>query len=356
MLQDKRVYAIVFMVAILALVIGIAIRGAAQSNGGSSEFNATRIPATQVNCTRPLSYWAVHPERYPPYIIIGGLKYSREQVTAALNSPDPAQALLQQVLVAFLNSSTEGKKGGVDGDLLEAYQWLATPRPGGTLNESERLDSARLLAALKKYNDGQARLSLCDLAQLPTSTITPTGTRTPTMVRVFAPTSTPTATQTPTPTPTYTFTPTATPTSTSTVTATPTRTATRTVDWTSVPPPTSTESGGRRTQVRVPTTTTPPTTVAVPTTRTPTRTFTRTPRPTTPKPPTKTFTPVDTPTRTPTKTAPSPGYLAVISTLSRPHPQAPARSLVFRLPTWQVKLEKMLIAYYRLVDKLVLLP
>ena len=361
MLHDKRVYAIVFMMVILALFIGIAIQGAAQSNGGSPGLNATRIPATQVNCTRPLNYWAVHPERYPPYIVIGDLKYSREEVTAVLNSPDPAQALLQQVLVAFLNSNTEGKKGGVDGDLLAAYQWLATPRAGNTLNESDRLESARLLTALKEYNDGQARLGLCDLAQLPTSTVTPTGTRTPTMVRVFAPTSTPTATLTPTPTPTYTFTPSATPTASPTATATPTRTATRTIDRTSVLP-TDTSSGGRRTPVHGPTTASPSHTVIVPTTRVPVTT-TRVPATTT-RPPTSTFTntprppthtPPNTPTRTPTKTAPS-GNLALGFDLSGLPQEAQTRLLVFHLPAWQVKLEEIFIAYIRMLDHSVLLP
>ena len=126
--------------------------------------------------------------------MIGDQKYFREEVAAILASSDPAQALLKQVLVAFLNTSTEGRQGGNPEELLEAYQWLAAHPAGGVLTEYDRLDSERLVAALEKFNNGLASLPPCDDPSTPTPTATVISTRIPTMTRLFTPTSTLTAT------------------------------------------------------------------------------------------------------------------------------------------------------------------
>src|SRR3972149_6226595 len=278
MLQNKRVYAIIFIMAVLALVIGIAIQGAAARKRGSSSSTATEThqPVIDANCIRPLTYWATHPERFPPYIVPGAQQSRREQVAGILSSRDPAQALLQQVMVAFLNSSTAGKQGGIDGLLLDAYQLLADSPAGGTLRESDRLDRVRLAKMLEEFNEGLAGLTPCGGTYTPTPTATPTVTLTPTRTQPPSATLTPPATATRTLTPTGTQTPSPSLTSTSSpvisLTSTPTGSATSTPVATETPSPTPTS-----TVTATPTTTPTTATTVVFTTRTPTATKGKTP-------------------------------------------------------------------------------
>jgi hypothetical protein len=319
MLQKKRAYVIFFVMVVLSLVIGIAIPlafgitilGAAPRKSGSSSSTATiSNPVIKTNCNHSLDYWVSHPERYPPYIVIGDQKYFREQAAAILASHDPAQALLKQVMVTFLNSTTEGRQGGVNEELLEAYQWLAAHPAGGALPVSDSLDIVRLVATLQKFNDGLANLPPCDDPRMPTPTASAISTRTPTMVRVYTPTSTPMATLTPSPTPTRTLTPSRTPTPTATSTTTSTRTATRTftvtrvfATWTEEP-----------TSGYVPTTVRPTNTVVIPPTWTPTQEIIRTTPPSNTPAPTYTVPPIETPLPTPTLTVPPTENLALITT------------------------------------------
>ncbi len=339
---------------ILAFMAGIAILGAAPRKSGSSSSTATiNNPGKKTNCNHSLDYWARHTERYPPYMVIGDQKYSREQVAAILASPDPAQALLKQVLVAFLNTSTEGRQGGNPDELLEAYQWLASHPTDGVLEESDRLEGERLVAALEKFNNGLASLPPCDDPSTPTPTATSIRTRIPTMVRPSSPTPTQTSTRTPSSTPTRTPTITKTP----TTTATATRTITKTRKF--VPRTPTPEPGHLPPTVVTPPTWTPTQQVIIITTppsdtpRSPTNT---------PEPPTSTNTlpPIETtpPTVEPTftYTAPPPADLALISTptITAPAPgrSVPASVVVDR----QAKLEAIFTVYIRMLENSVFLP
>ena len=348
MLQNKRVYAVFFVMVVLALAIGITILGAAPRKGGSLSSNATNSnPVIKTNCNHSLGYWAAHPERYPPYIVIGDQKYFREEAVAILADPDPAQALLKQVLVAFLNSTAEGRQGGVNEELLEAYQWLAANPAGGAMADSVRLESERLVAALAKFNDGLASLPPCDDPSTPTpsATVISTGMRIPTMI--WIPSSTPTATLTPSPTPTRTLTPTRTPTR--TATATRTFTATRVfVPLRPTPKPT-----------HVPATASPTNTVVIPPTRTPTQVIIIT----TPPPIEPTFTntapPIE-PTLPPIEPTPTnPPLPANPALISIPMIPAPAPGWI--VPTSvvaarQAKLGAIFIVYIRMLENSGFLP
>jgi hypothetical protein len=350
MLQNKRVYAVFFVMVVLALAIGITILEAAPRKGGSLSSNATNSnPVIKTNCNHSLGYWVAHPERYPPYIVIGDQKYFREEAAAILANPDPAQALLKQVMVAFLNSTAEGRQGGVNEELLEAYQWLAANPAGGAMADSVRLESERLVAALAKFNDGLASLPPCDDPSTPTPTATVISTRIiSTVIWIFNPTSPPTATLTPSPIPTRTSTPTRTP--------TPTATATRTFTVTRVfvprkPTPAPTH---------VPATVSPTNTVVIPPTLTPTQEIIiTTPTPIEPTV-TKTAPPIEPtlpPTEpTPTNTAPPPANLAPISTPMIPAPApgwlAPTSVVAAR----QAKLGAIFIVYIRMLENSVFLP
>ena len=337
---------------ILAFMAGIAILGAAPRKSGSSSSTATNSnPGIKTNCNHSLDYWATHTERYPPYMVIGDQKYFREQVAAILASPDPAQALLKQVLVAFLNTSTEGRQGGNPEELLEAYQWLAAQTADGVLAESDRLEGERLVAALEKFNNGLASLPPCDDPSTPTPTATSIRTRIPTMVRPLSPTPTTTATRTPS----STFTRTPTSTKTPTITATATRTITKTRKFV---PRTPTPEPGRE----------PPTAVIQPS-WTPTQRviIITTPPSDTPRSPTNTpeaptFTntaPIETtpPTVEPTftYTAPPPANLALISTPTITAP-APGRSVPTSVVVdRQAKLEAIFTVYIRMLENSVFL-
>jgi hypothetical protein len=358
MLQNKRVYAIFFIMVILAFLVGIAILGAAPRKRGSSSSTATNSkPVITTNCNHSLDYWATHTERYPPYMVIGDQKYFREQVATILANPDPAQALLKQVLVAFLNTSTEGRQGGNPEELLEAYQWLAAHPAGGALAEYDRLDSERLVAALEKFNDGLAGLPPCDDPITPTPTATVSSTRMPTMIRPFTSTPTLTATLTPSPTSTRTSKSTGTP----TLSATATRTITRTRKFV---PRTPTSEPGHEPPTVGPTNpvvispswtpeiivTTPPSDTPKPPINSPVPSSTNTPAPmaTTPPEPTSTYTvPPTVPPpanlariSTPTITAPAPGWFVPTSVVA-------AR---------QVKLDAIFSVYIRMLENSGLLP
>jgi len=286
MLQNKRVYAIFFSVVILALAFGIAILGAAPRNGGSLPSTATNShPAVTTNCNHSLYYWATHPERYPPYFVIGDQKYFREEVAAILADSDPAHALLKQTVVAFLNTSAEGSLGRVNEELLEAYQWLADHRAASELLDIDRLESERLVAVLENFNNGLGNLPPCDDPGTPTPTDTVTHTRIPTVNRKFTPTFTPTATRTLSPTPTRTATRSGTLASKATATPTSTWTATRTSPRPYVSPTRTPKPTLRPTNTPRPSKTVPPTTRAP--THTPTKQPTRTRTSTEPSVPTK---------------------------------------------------------------------
>jgi hypothetical protein len=349
MLQNKRVYAIFFVMVVLAFMVGIAILGAAPRKSGSSSSTATNSnPVITTNCNHSLGYWATHTERYPPYMVIGDQKYSRKQVAAILASPDPAQALLKQVLVAFLNTSTEGKQGGNPEELLEAYQWLAAHPADGTLIEYDRLEGERLVAALEKFNDGLASLPPCDDPSTPTPTATAIRTRITTMIRLLTPTPIPTATLTSSSTSTRTSTSTKTP----TTTATTTRTSTVTRKFVPLTP--TSEPDHELPTVVIPPSWTPTQRVIIITA----------PPSDTPKPPTKTPIPTNTnppmettpPTIEPTPTRPPSPNLALIST---PTITAPAPGWL--VPTSvaaarQVKLGAIFSVYVRMLENSVLLP
>ncbi len=305
--RNQRVFGILFIVVILGLAIGITIQGAAQRKNGSSSSTATKnVSSVGVNCARSLAYWAAHPERYPVSIVIGDQRYRRDQIASTLAGADPAQELLRQVVVAFLNSAADGRQTTVDGTLVEAYQWLVAHPAGVGLVDLESQDQVRLISSLAGFNEGQAGLASCDgmptstPTVLPTATLAPTSTNMPTVTGTLTPTPSPTSTilasPTSTGTPTLTGTPTAsgslTPTGNPTSTATPTLTLTPTalVTYSGGATPTATRARTERVSTKSPTNPPRPTTLTPkPTTLTPKPT-TLTPKPTTltPRPTTRT--------------------------------------------------------------------
>lgn len=74
------------------------------------------VPSAEMNCTFPVSYWGLHPELYPPQVVLGSETYQANEIEGILTvkAQNVSGELERQLVGVFLNISA-----GADQDLLK---------------------------------------------------------------------------------------------------------------------------------------------------------------------------------------------------------------------------------------------
>jgi hypothetical protein len=166
----------------------------------------TAEPTYTLNCTYTIYYWRVYTDAWQlESIDLDDRSYSKDQAIAILNIDDPNLAttrLLQQYILALLNTLKGADPSGIERTLERVNEWLILHPPEIRLTQAESLEGDTFADELQDFNDGLTGPGLCIDEPL-----TPTPGATPTPLNY---TPTPGATSTPlndTPTPGATPTP-----------------------------------------------------------------------------------------------------------------------------------------------------
>jgi hypothetical protein len=204
---ERRGLVIILVIAtvliFVGLVWGIATYLPLNSLGlPSPSFTATpRV--TGKNCTYSVSYWKIHPELYPPQLVIGGQVYNGKDIMAIVSddTQDITVQLQVQLTSAYLNFLAGADQSSIETTIFEAYGWLVQHPVGSTLSDNERETGTRLFKLLETYNQGLTGVAPCEPGIAVTLAETSPVTETPTIsvTMTASETLTPSPSETPTP-------------------------------------------------------------------------------------------------------------------------------------------------------------
>ena len=167
----------------------------------------TAEPTYSLNCTYTIYYWRVYTDAWRLETInLDDRSYSKDQAIAILNIDDPNLAttrLLQQYILALLNTLKGADPSGIERTLERVNEWLILHPPEIRLTQTESLEGNSFADELQDFNDGLTGPGLCidePLTPTPGASPTPlnytppaTATNTPRPIgTVFFPTTTPT--------------------------------------------------------------------------------------------------------------------------------------------------------------------
>ena len=154
-------------------------------------------------CTRPLSYWIDHPNKWRlEKFYLGDVGYNREQVLEILSANpegDASYILAQQYITALLNIASPADPTAILDQLDQAVLWFQEYPLGSKPGNPGRKVGLQIAEALEAYNLGETGPGSCITDQAPVS---PTEAFTPTSTSQPLPTLAPTMAPTPAPTPT----------------------------------------------------------------------------------------------------------------------------------------------------------
>ena len=131
------------------------------------------------NCTYTIHFWRVYSEVWLiESIDLDSRSYSKEQAIAILNIEDPNLAttrLLQQYIIALLNTLKGADPSGIERTIERASEWLILHPPEIQLTQAESLEGERLADELQDFNDGVTGPGRCiEEPFTPTPGATPT--------------------------------------------------------------------------------------------------------------------------------------------------------------------------------------
>jgi hypothetical protein len=144
------------------------------------------------NCTYSAVYWAYHPEKWPPQIVVGSFTYTKEEALSILQTgeQDSTAKLFAQFHAAILNFLSGTTFDVVKQNAIEASDWLNSHPIGSQTSDEDRKIAETLSKILENYNLGNTGPGRCQdepsspvLAPTDTSspTVTITQTETPTV-------------------------------------------------------------------------------------------------------------------------------------------------------------------------------
>ncbi len=200
-LGRRRLIIILVVTSVVVFVglVGLIISRLPLNGLGRQSSTPTSAELISQDCTHPIGYWRVHPELYPPQIIIGGTAYQERELEALLadDSQETTQQLKAQLAVAFLNGQAGADQSAIEPAIFEGYDWLVQHPTGSPVSEAELQKGQQLVGLLEAYNQGLDDAPPCEAILAVTRTSTPT-----TSVRASQ-TDTATASATPTASTTY---------------------------------------------------------------------------------------------------------------------------------------------------------